>query len=142
MLGEDIISILKLSHGSYNSLVFLGFLVQATFGLRMRAARRRGNPKAGLVKFHRKFGPVLTVFGILGGLSGLVITYLDKGRILEYPFHLIGGMTVIVLIGSAFTASRAIKGKQEGPRKVHLTIGVLLLMAYLVQVMLGLSLFL
>jgi hypothetical protein len=142
MVSKDVISILKLLHGSYNLLIFSGFIFQATMGLRIRNARIGGTPNPRIIKRHRKLGPVLAVLGILGGLSGPIITYLDKGKLIGFVLHFTGGMTVLILIVSVFTASRAIKGKERRPRTVHLSLGVLLLLAYVVQVILGLGIFL
>jgi len=142
MIDKELISIFKLAHGSYNSMVFLGFIVQAALGLRIRSGRRRGNPNPGIIRGHRTFGPVLAVLGVVGGLSGLIMIYLDKGRFIEYPLHFFGGLTVVALIGSVFIASRAIKGQAPGPRTVHFMLGVLLLTAYAVQAFFGLGILL
>jgi len=142
MVSKDVISILKLLHGSYNSLIFLSFLVQASIGFRIMRARQSGTSNPGTIKRHRKLGPILAVLGILGGLSGPVITYLDKGKLIEYRLHFTGGLIVIILISSVFVASRAIKGPDKGPRLIHLSLGILLLMAYFVQAVLGLGILL
>jgi hypothetical protein len=142
MTKEELISIFKLAHGSYNSLVYIGFLVQAALGLRIRLTRRAGTPRNSTIRRHRTFGPVLAALGILGGLSGPIITYLDKGRVIEYLLHFTGGLTVVTIIIAVFLASRAIKGREPGPRTVHMGLGILLLMAYGVQAVFGLGILL
>ena len=60
----------------------------------------------------------------------------------DYPGHLAGGTVLLVVVCLTFLASRRIRGAQSPWRTPHFPWGWLLLCIYLVQIFLGLDIFL
>ncbi|MCI0468567.1 MAG: DUF4079 family protein, partial [Nitrospirae bacterium] len=82
-------------------------------------------------------GPVLAILGIAGFFAGIILIYLDYGRILKYPLHFINGLAVVFAIISTYLISRKITGADSPARPVHLRRGILLLSLYALQILLG-----
>ncbi len=142
-LDRETISYLKILHGIYNTTVMLMFLYQGCLGLKIRRNRERGNlPLPKIVKRHRRLGPVLALFGISGFFAGLTLVYLDYKDIMKYPIHLFVGLTIISLVSTTFFISRKIKNLDSPWRTSHFRIGILILVFYCIQILLGLGILL
>ncbi len=139
MIDKQIIAYLKLLHGAYNTAMMLLFMYQGLLGLKIRNQRIQGRQNFSIVKRHRKLGPVLALMGIAGFIAGMVVIYLDKGRIMEYPLHFLTGMSIALSITAAFLISRRIKRPDSPWRTPHLMIGIFILCLYIIQVTLGIG---
>ena len=139
MIDKQTIAYLKLLHGAYNTVIMLLFMYQGLLGLKIRRQRVRGGQNFSIVKRHRKLGPVLALMGVAGFIAGMIVIYLDKGRIMEYPLHFLTGMSIALSITAAFLISRNIKGADSPWRTPHLIIGIIILCLYLVQITLGIG---
>ena len=127
-------------HGSYNALIILFFLYQGILGWKIRRARMSGNSTSiQTIKRHRKFGPIIALFGIAGFFAGATIVYVSEGRFLEHPVHFFVGLTVVFSIIVTFSVSRKISGAQSPWRRPHVIVGILTLCLYFFQAYLGLS---
>jgi hypothetical protein len=143
MDGKQLIVYGKFAHGFFNLSVMALFCWQAWLGYRIRQARQEGAPVPfDVVKRHRRFGPVLAFGGMLGFLAGAVLIAVDKGRIIEYPAHFLVGSAIAVTILTLYLLSRRIKGPESPYRDPHFAAGMLLLVLYLAQVLLGLAILL
>jgi len=143
MIDKEFIAYFKIAHGFFNLSMLALFCYQAWLGYRIRQARQSGAPApVDAVRRHRKGGPVFALWGILGFVSGIVVILLDKGRVFEYPLHLLGGLSIVLCISAAYAVSRRIKGPDPLPRDRHFRLGLLLLALYVIQVLLGLSILL
>jgi len=139
MLDRHVIAILRPIHGTYNLLILMLFYYQAFLGLSIRKARKAGGINLKAVRHHRKTGPVLAVLAIAGYAGGAVLGFLDNGRVLKYPFHFITGSAIVILIILSVIVSRFIVYGREEKRKLHLSLGILLLACYALQAFLGLG---
>ena len=142
MTFDFFIDIGKLFHGSFNTLLALAFMYQAWMGLAVRRGRKRGEPQVGVVKRHRRLGPILVALGLLGFCAGLTLVIIDKGRIVEYPPHLIVGSLICLFLLGQYTVSKKIKGLESPWRTPHLAIGVGIVLLYVVQILIGISILL
>ncbi len=142
MITGQAAAYLRYVHGAFNLTMMLLFLYQGSLGLRIRRGRLANSPGAPLAKRHRRLGPVLAPLGVLGFLAGLALVLLDKGRVFEYPLHFLGGLAVAALIICAFLLSRKIKSPDTPGRAAHFRAGVVLLLVYPVQALLGLGILL
>jgi hypothetical protein len=131
------IDISKLAHGSFNTLLALVFLYQAWMGLKIRRGRKRGEPQLKAMRRHRRLGPFLVVLGLLGFCLGLILVYIDKGRVLEYPPHLAVGSVIVLFLLGQYAVSRKIKGLASPWRTPHLAIGTGLICIYVLQIVIG-----
>ena len=122
------------------SLVTILFLYQGWLGWQIRR-RRKGNkaPQATFIRRHRKFGPILVLVGLVGFSSGLVLIYLDFGRIAKFPLHLATGSVIGLLLVTTFAISKKIRFSQPDWRLAHFLLGLSILCLYLVQLFLGLN---
>ena len=142
ILSEETVEYLKLFHGSYNFIVFLLFVYQATLGWKIREARCAGNPMPVMaVKRHRRQGPVVAALGAAGYLIGLTVIYLDEGRIFKYPLHFANGSLIASLIITTYLITREIKAG-EALRTPHFLMGVVILCLYVIQALLGIGILL
>ncbi|HAK89167.1 MAG: hypothetical protein A2077_00670 [Nitrospirae bacterium GWC2_46_6] len=139
MTDKQLIAYLKLLHGTYNTAMMLLFMYQGLLGLRTRRNRMRGRQDFRLIKRHRKLGPILALTGPAGFIAGMIVIYLDKGRIMEYPLHFLTGLSIALLTAATFLISRKIKGPDSPWRTPHLMIGIFILCLYIIQVTLGLG---
>jgi hypothetical protein len=140
MIDEQIIAYLKLIHGAFNALVMLLLIYQGWLGLRIRSIRRAGKPPDFRVtKRHRKNGPIFTILGCLGFIAGIIIVFLDEGRIFEYPLHFIMGLIITISLVTTYLISKRIRGAGSLLRSPHFILGVGILGLYLIQVFLGLG---
>lgn len=134
---------LKILHGSFNTIVGLLFLYQGSLGLRIRKERKAGEQRnAAVIKRHRSGGPIYAVLGVAGYLAGIGLVYIDKGNLWVYPYHLLTGSVIALLIMTTFVISRKI-GDSESPwRTPHFVIGLFILFLYLLQIYIGLNILL
>ena len=141
MIDKELIASLKLFHGSYNAVMMALFFYQGWIGLSIRRARLNNTPiPFHLVRRHRKFGPLLALFGGSGFLIGIAVVLLDTGKLLEYPLHLVVGMLIVAGIAGLFAVSKMITAARY--RGLHAGLGLLLLTLYVVQFVLGLGILL
>lgn len=134
---------LKLLHGSYNIVMMVLFIRQGALGIAIRRERLAGRPPLfEAIKRHRQAGPVLTLLGVLGFFAGAVLALVDHGHIMHYPRHFITGAVLVLLLGVTYLVSRKIKGPAPPWRIAHFVMGMFILTLYLVQVYLGLGIFL
>jgi hypothetical protein len=143
MVSDRVVSALQLAHAFANSALFLGFSYQGLLGWRIRSRRVAGVLQDfSMVRRHRALGPVLATLLPVGYLVGLITAYLHKGLWVRYPGHLAAGTVLLLVVGSAVLVSKRIRGAQSPWRTPHFELGVLLLCTYLVQIYLGLNIFL
>lgn len=138
MTDEQALSLLRLVHGSYNSVMVMLFLYQGYLGFRIRRNRKAGTPSPKLVRKHRRMGPFLAVFGVAGFLAGVVLAFLGHGYIAENPLHFSTGLLIVVLIIATFIVSRQITASENSSRNLHFMIGLLINSLYLIQAFFGL----
>jgi len=141
MTFDLLVDISEAAHAIFNSLLALAFLYQARMGLVIRRGRRKGEPQFVAIKRHRKFGPLLVAMGILGYCFGLILVYIDKGRVLEYPLHLAVGSLIVIFLLGQYAVSKKIKGLESPWRSPHLAVGVGILCLYALQIVIGLTVF-
>lgn len=139
MIDKQTIAYLKLLHGAYNTVMMFLFMYQGLLGLKIRRQRVRGGQNFSIVKRHRKLGPVLALMGVAGFIAGMIVIYIDKGHVMEYPLHFLTGMSIALSITAAFLISRNIKGADSPWRTPHLIIGIVILCLYLIQATIGLG---
>ena len=143
LIDKHLLADLRPVHGVYNTIVMLLFLYQGWLGLRIRRERRARAPlPIPVVKRHRRMGPVLVILGGLGFLEGLTLVLLDTGKVLEFPPHLFTGLTIVVLLIATYKISRDIKGPDSPYRTPHFILGIAILCLYLVNVVIGLGVYL
>jgi FtsH-binding integral membrane protein len=139
MTFDLFIDMSKVAHGSFNALLALVFLYQAWMGLTIRRGRKRGESQLIAMRRHRRLGPFLVVMGLLGYCLGLILVYIDKGRVLEYPLHLAVGSLIVLFLLGQYAVSRKIKGLESSWRTPHLAIGVGLICLYVLQIVIGIA---
>jgi hypothetical protein len=137
MTFDLFIDISKLAHGSFNTLLAFVFMYQGWMGLKIRRGRKRGEPQVKAVRRHRRLGPFLVVLGVLGFCLGLLLVYIDKGRLVEYPTHLIVGSVIVLFLLGQYAVSRKIKGLDSPWRTPHLAIGASIIVLYVLQIVIG-----
>ena len=143
MIDRAYVDYLKILHGSYNMVVALLFIYHGSLGWRIRKERKAGGKRDFMViKRHRTKGPFFTLLGIVGYFSGAVLVYIDKGHLLEYPSHIIGGSFLALFIITTFIISRRIRGPESLWRTPHFIIGLAVLLLYIVQIFIGLNILL
>jgi hypothetical protein len=143
MAADGVVSVLQLAHVFTNSALFLAFTYQGVLGWRIRSRRVAGVLQDfSVVKRHRALGPILATLLPIGYLLGLTAAYLHKGVWAYYPAHLAVGTTLLVVVATAVLVSKRIRGAQSPWRTPHGALGFLLLCTFLVQIYLGLNIFL
>ena len=143
MIDKVYIDYLKILHGSYNTIMASIFLYHGSLGWRIRRERKaEGKRDFEVVRRHRRRGPYIAVLGVLGYLAGLVLVYIDKGRLLEYPLHTLAGSSLALFIIATFVISRKIKGPESPWRTPHFIMGLVILLLYIIQIFIGLNILL
>jgi hypothetical protein len=143
MVSDGVVSTLQIAHVFFNSALFFAFSFQGLLGWRIRNKRVAGVLQDfSVVKRHRALGPILASLLPLGYLAGLLTAYLHKGLWVRYPGHLAGGTVLLAVACSVVLVSRRIRGAQSPWRTPHFALGLLLLCVFLVQIFLGLNIFL
>ena len=126
------------AHGLYNTVVFLLFAWQGWLGSKIRIERLgRGPRTTAFITKHRKFGPVLTLLGIAGFLSGAIIVYFVSGHIFYRQVHFIAGSVLTILIITVFLISRKIRERRTPFRTLHMATGIATICLYLLQIYIG-----
>ena len=140
MISKQILADLRLSHGLYNIIIALLFFYQGWLGLTIRRQRKTGKPAAVTkAKRHRKLGPVIAILSVIGLFTGMILALIDKGNILEYPPHLLVGVTLVLFILLSYSISKKIKGRDSPYRNPHFILGISILSFYFLQIFLGLG---
>lgn len=143
MISDRAVSTLQITHVFFNSALFFALAYQALLGFRVRRKRIAGVLQDfNAVKRHRALGPVLATLLPFGYLAGLITVYLHKGLWARYPAHLAGGTFLLAIVCSVVVVSTRIRGAQSPWRTPHFGLGLLLLCAFLLQIFLGLNIFL
>lgn len=143
MASDRVVSILQIAHVLFSSALFLAVAYQGRLGWRIRRRRVAGVlPELRVVKRHRALGPVLVTLLPFGYLAGLVTVYLHKGLWVRFPGHLAVGTVLLAVAGLAALVSTKIRGPQSPWRPAHFALGLLLICIFLVQIFLGLNIFL
>ena len=140
MISRQILADLRLSHGLYNIIIALLFFYQGWLGLTIRRQRKTGKPsRITTAKRHRKLGPVIAILSATGLFSGMILALIDKGNILEYPLHLLVGVTLVLCILLSYSISKKIRGRDSTYRNPHFILGISIVSLYLLQLFLGLG---
>lgn len=141
--ARHLIPYLALGHGLFNLSVFGLFVRQGWLGLAIRRARRSGaSLPFAAIRRHRRTGPVAALMGGAGFLAGVLLVFLDKGRLIEYPLHLAVGSVIVLTLVALYIMSRRIIGADSPYRTPHAALGLVLLGLYVVQAVLGLGILL
>jgi len=139
LISPHLLKKLRLIHGAYNGIMMLLVFYHGWLGIIIRRNRKVKAPLPfPIIKRHRKGGPILTLFGVLGFFIGLTLVFLDTGNILEFPLHLFTGLALIILLIFTYALSHKIKGPDSVYRTPHFAIGLIILWLYLIEVLLGL----
>ena len=143
MISDGAVSALQLTHVLFNSVLFFALAFQGVLGWRIRKKRVAGVLQDfSMVKRHRALGPILAILLPIGYLAGLFTAYLHKGLWVRYPGHLAVGTVLVAIVCSIYLVSKRIRGAQSPWRTPHFALGLLLLCSFLVQIYLGLNIFL
>jgi hypothetical protein len=138
LVSDELLANLRLVHGLFNSTVMLLFFYHARNGLLIRRARRANAPLPILaIKRHRRMGPLLALLGAGGFAAGLTLVIVDTGKILRYPLHFFVGVTILLMLFLTYRLSRKIVGPDAPQRDLHFLLGIIILVLYLVNVVLG-----
>jgi hypothetical protein len=136
-------AILAPLHGLFN--LAIGFLIayQGFLGLKIRKARRAASPfPVKTIKRHRRIGPFLPILSAFGFAAGLLLIRLDHRRLLAFSAHFFLGLSIVFFLVLMRRIGLRIKGPDSPFRTRHFGLGMLLLLIYVVQAFLGLSLLL
>ncbi len=126
------------AHGLYNLLIIFLFLYQGWLGFKIRRDRMRDNPTAvKILKKHRKLGPIFSILGLIGFLSGLTVAYIAYRQFFTSNLHFIAGSIITILIAINYLFSRKIQGVESLWRVAHFVTGVTLICLYFIQAFLG-----
>lgn len=143
LISRELIPHLKLVHGLFNLTVTLLFIYHARNGWLIRRARRAKNTlPLQAIKRHRRMGPILALLGAGGFAAGLTLVFIDTGNLLRYPPHLAVGVAILALLFLTYRVSRKIALSNSRQRDLHFRLGLALLGLYLVNVVLGIGVFL
>ncbi|MFQ5574045.1 MAG: DUF4079 family protein [Terriglobia bacterium] len=138
-MSEGTITALAAIHGLYNFTVFVIFLIHGFRGVQIRRGRKAGKPAVRALQIHRGLGPVWAVMGIVGFGAGALIAVLDQGSVLLFPPHFVIGALISTVIIITFAVSRGINSPSTPLRSVHLGLGVLLIVLYTFQTLIGVT---
>lgn len=143
LLSKALIADLKLVHGLFNLTAMLLFFYHARNGFLIRRARTRGTPLPfQAMKRHRRMGAPLALIGGAGFSAGLALTWLNTGNLLQYPPHLFVGAAIVLLLVMSYNVARKIAGASMSERDLHYRLGIAILACYIVNVVIGIGVFL
>jgi len=142
MIDKQILAYLRLVHGTFNTFVFVLIVYQGFLGYSIRKARLTGIPAGDITRRHRKNGPFLAVTGIAGFITGAVLVYLDYGHLMKYPLHFINGASISMALSGMFLISKRISAADTKWRTAHYRLGIITIVLYVIQLFLGLVIFL
>ena len=135
---QAIISYSGYIHGLFNMVVILFFLYQAWLGFRIRRDRMTRTPaSSATIRRHRNVGPVVSVAGVVGFLTGIAVVYLHDGHLLEQPVHFTLGLSITLVIVTVYFLSLKIRGYTSPWRTLHFAAGMLVLFLYFLQAFVG-----
>jgi len=141
-MPKNILEYLRAIHGIYNFSIFCLFSYQGILGIKIRRARKAEKPlPISAIKRHRRQGPLFALLGVAGYVFGAVLGYLDDGLPIKYIAHFLNGTIIALLIITTYLISRKIKAGST-LRTPHAIIGILILILYILQVLLGIGIFL
>jgi len=141
-MPKNILEYLRAIHGIYNFSVFCLFIYQGILGIKIRRARRAERPlPINAIKRHRRQGPTFALLGVMGYVFGAILGYLDDGLPIKYIAHFLNGTLIATLITTTYIISRKIKAGSTF-RTPHAIIGILILLLYVLQILLGIGIFL
>jgi hypothetical protein len=134
---------LKYFHGLFNLSVIALFLYQGRLGLKVRTERLHGKPApSGIIRRHRKLGPILALMGMAGFLAGIATVFINTGSVFKHPLHFLNGLTIVLLIALTSFISRKIRGRDPAWRNPHFVLGIVILCLYFIQAYIGLNMLL
>ncbi len=136
---RQLIAYLRLLHGAFNLGVAIFFVYQGLSGLRIRRERAAGVMSPSLIRKHRSAGPVLTVLGLFGFISGVTIVVMHFGVLIKYFVHFVTGLALVSCLAATYLISGRIKVHAPDWRTLHFAFGLCVLGLYAVQVFLGLG---
>ena len=142
MIDKQTIAYLRLVHGAYNTIICSFIIYQGLLGYGIRKARLARMSAGGSQKRHRKNGPVLVALGVAGFFAGMLVVFLDHGHLLKYPLHFINGATIALALTGLLLSSKKIKGADIEWRRAHFILGIVTLLLYFSQLLLGLGILL
>jgi hypothetical protein len=143
MIDKLTIHNLKPLHGAFNMGVFILLVFQALLGLKIRTHRRAAAPLPGdAVRKHRRLGPVIAFCSLAGFCGGMTLAYLDHGQVLRHPFHFSLGLSIVCLLFATTLVSRRIRATTDSLRNLHFCLGIVILVLYAAQILLGLRMLL
>jgi hypothetical protein len=129
-------------HPIVQSLTALLALYVLWMGLSRFASRHLGQSTVFQWKRHVMLGKVVVVVWALGALGGLVMTYMNYGKVFTESLHFRVGMIMLaVLLVTWLTGSRLDRRRDQSNvlPVVHLVNNILLLILAAVQVVTGLG---
>jgi len=138
-MSREVIAYLKLLHGIFNTCVLVLFVYQGMLGRKIRRADTR---PFDVIRRHRKIGPGAAVLGASGFMAGMTVLYLDAGYIVKYPLHFTTGLIIVVFIATTWIISKKITGVDSVWRNRHYAVGILIIILYFIQAILGLGILL
>ena len=136
-LSKEIIMYLRYVHGAFNLTVALLVFYQLRLGL---GIKKTADPQR--IKRHRRMGPIAVAAGILGFTAGTTLIMLDKGKVLVYPLHFVGGGLIALGLIFTFILSRKMLLGDTSVRTLHGKVGIAIAILYVAQVLLGLGILL
>ncbi len=140
MVSDGVVFALQAVHVFFSSALFIAAVYQGLLGWRIRGRRVAGVLQDfSIVKRHRRLGPILAALLPLTFLAGLSTAYLHRGLWLRFPGHFAAGTVLLAILYSTVLVSKRIRGAQSPWRTPHFELGVLLLLAFLIQIFLGLD---
>jgi len=141
-MDQQTIAALRYVHGAFNLTVFGMAIVLALRGFRVRKSRLAGRVDSGAARVHRRLGPIVLSLVWTGYSAGTILIFIDKGRILEYPYHGLAGLTLGVLLAVNFLVSRHLTLVAGDIRNIHHRVGRIILVLFAAQVFLGVGILL
>jgi hypothetical protein len=139
-MDRTLMPYLRYAHGIYNMLVILLFLYQGRLGAKIRRERKQDRqPSFDIVRRHRRLGPILSIIGFFGFISGLILVFIDVGILFVFRPHFIFGTVISIFIAIIYSSSWMIKSRESAWRTPHFIAGIILTCLYVVQLYLGLK---
>lgn len=130
----------KIFHGSFNILVILLLIYQGWLGINIMKNRTFYNLQIyKIIIRHRKFCPFLVCLGLLGFFAGIILIYIDKDHLFEYPLHFIVGLLISLSLIETFLSSKKISSGKKDSRKIHSRFGFFTILLYIIQIILGIK---
>lgn len=142
MIDKQMLAYMRLVHGTFNTVLFVLIVYQGLLGYWIRKARLTGMQAVAITRRHRRNGPVLVLLVLAGFFAGAVLVYLDHGHLLKYPLHFINGASISMALSGMFLISKRIRAADTKWRMAHYRLGIITIVLYVIQLFLGLDIFL